>query len=86
MNVEVVTPEQFLGDVVGDLSSKRGQVEQMSERGNLKSVKAKVPLREMFGYVTNLRSMTEGRAMYTMEFDKYQNVPQNLVETIKEEG
>ena len=86
MSVEVVTPEQFLGDVVGDLNSKRGQIEEMSELCNMKTLSAKAPLREMFGYVTNLRSMTEGRASYTMEFSHYQIVPQNLVELIKERG
>jgi elongation factor G len=86
MNIEVATPEKFLGDVVGDLNSKRGQIEEMGERGNMKTIHAKVPLREMFGYVTNLRSMTEGRAVYTMEFSHYQVVPQNIIELIKERG
>ncbi len=84
MKVEVVTPDQFLGDVTGDLSSKRGKIEQMSERGNARVVGAKVPLSEMFGYVTKLRSMTEGRASYTMEFDHYEDVPNNIAELIKE--
>jgi len=72
MKVEVVTPEQFMGDVTGNLSSKRGQVEGMEDRGMLKVVNAKVPLSEMFGYTTTLRSMTEGRASSTMEFDHYE--------------
>ncbi len=84
MRVEVVTPEKFLGDVVGDLNSKRGHILNMSERFNLKVVDAKVPLSEMFGYVTSLRSMTEGRATYTMEFDRYERVPENIAALIKE--
>ncbi len=84
MKVEVVTPEQFMGDVTGNLSSKRGQVESMEDRGMLKVVNAKVPLSEMFGYTTTLRSMTEGRASSTMEFDHYEVVPQNVAQEIKE--
>ena len=82
MKVEVITPEKFLGDVTGDLSSKRGRIEQMTDRLNLKVIDAKVPLSEMFGYVTKLRSMTEGRASYTMEFVRYDIVPNNVAETI----
>ncbi|MBI5817039.1 MAG: elongation factor G [Candidatus Yonathbacteria bacterium] len=84
MNVEVVTPEKFMGDVTGNLSSKRGQIEGMEERGMNKAIKAKVPLSEMFGYITTLRSMTEGRASYTMEFDHYEIVPQNVAAGIIE--
>ena len=84
MKVEVVTPDKFLGDVTGDLSSKRGRIEHMGERINVKVVDAKVPLSEMFGYVTKLRSMTEGRASYTMEFSNYEEVPNNVAELIKE--
>ena len=84
MKVEVVTPENFLGEVNGDLSSKRGRIEEMGERYNSRVVEAKVPLSEMFGYVTNLRSMTEGRATYTMEFSNYEAVPSNVAEQIKE--
>ena len=84
MKVEVVTPENFLGDVVGDLNSKRGHIVNMSDRFNLKVIDAKVPLSEMFGYVTSLRSMTEGRATYTMEFDHYERVPENITQLIKE--
>lgn len=84
MKVEVVTPEKFMGDVTGNLSSKRGQIEGMEDRGMLKIVNAKVPLSEMFGYTTILRSMTEGRASSTMEFDHYDVVPQNVAEEIKE--
>lgn len=82
MKVEVVTPEQFMGDITGNLSSKRGQVEGMEERGMNQAVHAKVPLSEMFGYITTLRSMTEGRASFTMEFDSYQIVPQNVADDI----
>ncbi|MBI5139921.1 MAG: elongation factor G [Candidatus Vogelbacteria bacterium] len=78
MKVEVVTPEKFMGDVTGNLSSKRGQIDGMEDRGQNKVIKAKVPLSEMFGYVTALRSMTEGRASYTMEFSEYAIVPKNL--------
>jgi len=84
MKVEVVTPDKFLGDVTGDLSSKRGRIEHMGERINVKVVDAKVPLSEMFGYVTKLRSMTEGRASYTMEFSHYEEVPASVAELIKE--
>ncbi len=83
MKVEVTTPEQFMGDVNGNLSSMRGQVEGMDDRGNAKVVTAKVPLSEMFGYTTTLRSMTEGRASATMEFSHYAVVPQNVAEEIK---
>jgi len=84
MKVEVVTPEQFMGDVTGNLSSKRGQVEGMEDRGMNKAIKALVPLSEMFGYITTLRSMTEGRASFTMEFSHYAIVPQNVAEGIIE--
>lgn len=84
MKVEITTPEKFMGDVNGNLSSKRGQVEGMEDRGNgMQAVKAKVPLSEMFGYTTTLRSMTEGRAQAVMEFDHYEIVPQNIAEEIK---
>jgi len=83
MKVEVVTPDQFTGDVTGNLSSKRGQIEGMEERGLNQVIKAKVPLSEMFGYTTILRSMTEGRASATMEFDHYATVPQNVAEEIR---
>jgi elongation factor G len=84
MKVEVVTPDKFYGDVTGNLSSKRGQIEGMDERGMDKVVKALVPLSEMFGYATNLRSMTEGRATFTMEFGKYDVVPNNIAKEIQE--
>lgn len=78
MSVEVVTPDQFYGDVSGNLSSKRGQIEGMEERGVNKAIKAKVPLSELFGYVTELRGMTQGRANPTMEFSHYEVVPKNV--------
>src|SRR3990170_2185008 len=84
MKVEVVTPDKFMGDVTGDLNSKRARIEQIADRLNLKVIDAKVPLSEMFGYVTKLRSITEGRASYTMEFDHYEEVPANVAELIKE--
>jgi elongation factor G len=82
MKIEVVTPEKFMGDVTGSLNSKRGQIEGMEERGLARAIKAKVPLSEMFGYTTNLRSMTEGRASFTMEFDHYEVVPPQVAATI----
>ncbi|MCK5476270.1 MAG: elongation factor G, partial [Candidatus Pacebacteria bacterium] len=82
MKIEVITPEQFMGDVVGDLSSKRGQIENMGERGQSKVVDAMVPLSSMFGYATQLRSMTQGRGNYSMEFDHYQEVPKNVAAEI----
>ncbi|HVV15160.1 MAG TPA: elongation factor G [Candidatus Paceibacterota bacterium] len=82
MKVEVVVPEKFMGDITGSLNSKRGQIEGMEERGLARAVKAKVPLSEMFGYTTALRSMTEGRASFTMEFDHYEVVPPNVAATI----
>ena len=80
--VEVVTPEDFLGDVIGDLSRRRGRVEGQDRRGNALAVAAHVPLSEMFGYATDVRSMTQGRATYTMQFDKYEEVPPNIAEKI----
>ncbi len=84
MKIEVVIPEQFLGDVIGDLSAKRGRINEMYERGMMKVVDAMVPLGEMFGYATKLRSMTEGRGTFTMEFDHYEEVPQNVSQQIIE--
>jgi elongation factor G len=82
MAVEVVTPEDYMGDVIGDLSSRRGRVEGMEQRGNAQVVRAQVPLAEMFGYATDLRSRTQGRATYTMQFDSYQQVPVSIAEEI----
>lgn len=84
MKVEVVVPEKFMGDITGHLSSKRGQIEAMEERGDLKVINAKVPLAEMFGYVTTLRSMTEGRGNYTMEFLEYAIIPNSVAQGIIE--
>jgi elongation factor G len=82
MKVEVITPEEFMGDVIGHLNSIRGQVQGMEARGNAQIVKANVPLATMFGYVNTLRSMTQGRAQYTMQFSHYDQVPQNVAEEI----
>ncbi len=85
MHVEVVTPENYMGDVMGNLNSRRGQIDAMGDRGEAKTIDSKVPLSEMFGYATDLRSMTQGRASYTMEFSHYAKVPNNVSEKIKEE-
>jgi len=82
MAVEVVTPEDYMGDVIGDLSSRRGRVEGMEQRGNAQVVRSQVPLAEMFGYATDLRSRTQGRATYTMQFDSYQKVPESIAQEI----
>ena len=84
MAVEVVTPEDFLGDVIGDLSRRRGKVQGQDQRGNALAVQAFVPLGEMFGYATDLRSSTQGRATYTMQFERYEEVPGNIAEEIVE--
>ena len=78
MRVEVTTPDDFLGDVVGDLNRRRGQILGMDPRGNTQTVRAQVPRAEMFGYATDLRSATQGRASYSMEFSHYQAVPKNV--------
>jgi elongation factor G len=82
MAVEVITPEDFLGDVIGDLSRRRGKVQGQEQRGNALAVQAFVPLSEMFGYATDLRSSTQGRATYTMQFERYEEVPANIAEEI----
>src|SRR5256884_161040 len=82
MAVEVTTPEEYLGDVMGNLNSRRGRIESMSPLGNAQVVKASVPLSEMFGYATDLRSMTQGRADFTMQFDRYEEVPQSIASEI----
>ena len=82
MAVEVVTPEDYLGDVMGNLNSRRGRVEHLEPLGNSQMIKASVPLSEMFGYATDLRSMTQGRATFTMQFDRYEDVPASIAETI----
>jgi elongation factor G len=82
MQVEVVTPEDYLGDVIGDLSSRRGRVEGMEQRGASHVVRAQVPLSDMFGYATDLRSRTQGRATYSMQFNSYQEVPEAIAREI----
>jgi elongation factor G len=78
MSVEVVTPEEYLGDVMGDLNSRRGRIEHLEPRGNAQAVRARVPLATMFGYATDLRSTTQGRATFTMQFDRYEEAPQSV--------
>jgi elongation factor G len=82
MEVEVVTPEEYMGDVIGDLSSRRGKIDEMGQRGNARVVTAQVPLAEMFGYATDLRSRTQGRATHTMQFHSYQDVPDSIAQEI----
>jgi elongation factor G len=82
MAVEVVTPEEYMGDVIGDLNSRRGQIQAMEERSGARVVKALVPLSEMFGYVGDLRSRTQGRADYSMQFDSYAEVPPNIAKEV----
>jgi elongation factor G len=84
MSVEVVTPEEYLGDVIGDLSRRRGKVQGQEQRGNALAVQAFVPLGEMFGYATDVRSATQGRASYTMQFERYEEVPKNIEDEIVE--
>jgi len=86
MEVEVVTPEEYLGDVMGDLNSRRGKIEGFSARKDAQVIKAHVPLAEMFGYATILRSMTQGRAIYSMQFDNYKEVPKSIAEEIAEKS
>jgi elongation factor G len=82
MEVEVVTPDEYMGSVVGDLSARRGKVDEMGQRGTSRTVKSQVPLAEMFGYATDLRSLSQGRATYTMQFHSYQDVPTNIAEEV----
>ncbi|KKW34272.1 translation elongation factor G [Candidatus Uhrbacteria bacterium RIFCSPHIGHO2_02_FULL_54_11] len=84
MKVEVITPEEFMGTVVGDLNAKRGQIQEMTDRMEMKVIRAFVPLSEMFGYATTVRSLTQGRASYTMEFDHYEEIPPNIAQTVVE--
>lgn len=86
MKVEVTTPEDYMGDVVGDLNRRRGKVNSMNQRGNARLVDAYVPLSEMFGYATELRSLTQGRAAYSMQFDHYEEVPSNIAKEIAEKA
>ena len=83
--VEVTTPEEYMGDVIGDLNSRRGQVSGMTDRNNAKIISAEVPLSQMFGYATDLRSKTQGRASYSMEFEKYVEVPKNIAQQVIDE-
>jgi elongation factor G len=82
MKVEVITPDQYMGDVTGDLNRRRAMLEGMDSRNNLQVIKAKVPLSEMFGYVTQLRSLSSGRATSTMEFSHYSPAPRNIEEEV----
>ena len=82
MKVEIIVPEQYMGDVMGNVSSRRGRVEGMEARGSDQIIHAYVPLSEMFGYTTDLRSRTQGRGMFTMQFDHYEEVPKSVAEKI----
>ena len=82
MAVEVVTPDEYLGDVIGNLNGRRGRVEQLEPVGGSQSIRASVPLAEMFGYATDLRSMSQGRATFTMQFDRYEEVPTTIAEAL----
>lgn len=84
MKVEVVVPEEYMGDVMGDINARRGRIEGMELRGNAQVIRAYVPLAEMFGYATDLRSKTQGRGTYTMQFDHYEEVPKNIADKILE--
>ncbi|MDR3126547.1 MAG: elongation factor G, partial [Rickettsiales bacterium] len=86
MKVDVITPEEYMGDIIGDINSRRGQVSSMESEGNARVVSAKVPLANMFGYVNTLRSMSQGRAQYSMTFDHYADVPPNVAEEIREKA
>ena len=82
MKVEVITPEEYMGDVIGDINSRRGQIQGMNTRGNAQVIEAFVPLANMFGYVNTLRSMSQGRAQYTMQFEKYEIVPDAVADKL----
>jgi elongation factor G len=86
MSVEVTTPEEYLGDLMGNLNSRRGRIEAMNPVGNTQVVKAAVPLSQMFGYATDIRSMSQGRATFHMDFDHYEEVPQSIASEIVEQG
>ncbi|MEL6373759.1 MAG: elongation factor G, partial [Pseudomonadota bacterium] len=83
MDVEVVTPEDFVGNVIGDLNSRRGQIRSQDKRGNAAVIRANVPLMNMFGYINQLRSMSQGRAQYSMQFAHYDEVPRNVADEVK---
>jgi elongation factor G len=82
MDVEIVTPEEYMGDIIGNINAKRGSVESLEDKASYKIVNAKVPLANMFGYSTSLRSISQGRANYTMQFDSYEETPKNIAEEI----
>jgi len=82
MEVEVVTPDEFMGDIIGNLNARRGKIEGVEKRGKMQIIKAFVPLSDMFGYSTDLRSLSQGRANYTMQFSRYEPLPNNLKEAI----
>jgi elongation factor G len=82
MSIEIVTPEEYLGDVIGDLNSRRGRIQNIERRGNVQVIRSQAPLAEMFGYATSLRSKTQGRATYTMQFSHYDEVPKGVSEGI----
>ena len=84
MSLEIVTPDDYMGDVMGDISSRRGKVQGMENRATVQIVRAEVPLANMFGYATDLRSMSQGRATYTMQFSRYAQVPQGIAKEIME--
>ncbi len=86
MAIEVTTPEEYMGDVMGDLNSRRGKIEGFDPRRDAQVIKAKAPLSEMFGYATVLRSMTQGRAIYSMQFAHYSEVPKSIAEEISEKS
>src|SRR4030095_5799854 len=86
MDVEVVTPEEYMGAIVGDLNSRRGRIASMEARGSSQVIRATVPLGQMFGYATEMRSMTQGRATYTMQFSRYEEVPPAIAEEIMAKG
>ncbi|MFN7171114.1 MAG: elongation factor G, partial [Candidatus Omnitrophota bacterium] len=82
MDIEVITPEEYLGDVLGDLNSRRAQIVSLGQRGNVKTIRGFVPLAEMFGYVTRIRSLTQGRGSYMMEPSFYQEVPREILDKV----
>ena len=82
MKVEVITPEEYMGDVIGDLNGRRGRIMSMDQRQDARVVKALVPLSEMFGYSTDMRSLTQGRAIYTMQFESYEPAPKSVAEKV----
>ena len=82
MAVEVITPEEYMGDVIGDLNSRRGRIQSMGQRQDAQVIKALVPLSEMFGYSTDMRSITQGRAIYSMQFEQYEEVPKSIADEI----